>query len=81
MRRAHLNDLENIYPFVLVGLFFVGISPSLSNAQFHFYGFVVARFAHTISYLNQLQPARAICFLSGFAITISMAVQVLMTLF
>ena len=77
-RRCHLNDLENIYPFVLVGLLYVATDPSLAAAKFHFYAFVISRFAHTFVYLSQIrQPARSVCFVTGFAVTISMILQIL----
>merc|ERR1712137_801278 len=32
VRRAHLNDMENIVPFLFIGLIYVGTSPAVSSA-------------------------------------------------
>ena len=36
VRRAHLNDLENVVPFVLSGLLYVGTDPDPTTALWHF---------------------------------------------
>ncbi|KAK3701143.1 hypothetical protein RRG08_029615 [Elysia crispata] len=78
VRRCHQNDLENVIPFVLLGLLYVASGPSLWAALLHFRIFTVTRFLHTLIYLNGVrQPARALSFLSGVAVNISMAVAVL----
>uniref|UniRef100_A0A8I5NGP5 Microsomal glutathione S-transferase 1 n=1 Tax=Papio anubis TaxID=9555 RepID=A0A8I5NGP5_PAPAN len=59
VRRAHLNDLENIVPFLGIGLLYSLSGPDLSTAILHFRLFVGARIYHTISYLTPLpQPNR-----------------------
>ncbi|RUS75715.1 hypothetical protein EGW08_016530 [Elysia chlorotica] len=78
VRRCHQNDLENVIPFVLLGLLYVASGPSLGAALLHFRAFTVARFLHTLVYLNSVrQPARALCFLCGIVVNISMAVATL----
>ena len=36
VRRAHLNDLENVIPFVLLSLLYVGTNPDPIVALWHF---------------------------------------------
>jgi glutathione S-transferase len=50
VRRNHLNDIENIVPFVLVGLFYVGTNPDRDVALWHFRIFFVSRVLHTLTY-------------------------------
>ncbi|KAM4820341.1 microsomal glutathione S-transferase 1 [Thomomys bottae] len=78
VRRAHLNDLENLVPFVGVGLLYTLTGPDLSTALLHFRLFVGARLAHTVAYLTPLpQPSRALAFFLGYGVTLSMAYRVL----
>jgi len=49
-RNNHLNDLENIIPFVLIGLFYVGTRPKFDRALWHFQIFLISRILHTIAY-------------------------------
>ncbi|XP_041368245.1 microsomal glutathione S-transferase 1-like [Gigantopelta aegis] len=79
IRRCHLNDLENVIPFVLIGLLYVATGPSLSSALLHFRLFAGSRLAHTVVYLLAVpQPARAILFTVGILATASMAVSTLL---
>lgn len=50
VRNNHLNDLENILPFVLIGLFYVGTRPKFDCAFWHFRIFLLSRILHTIAY-------------------------------
>ncbi|XP_005866833.1 microsomal glutathione S-transferase 1 [Myotis yumanensis] len=80
VRRAHLNDLENIVPFLGIGLLYSLSGPDLSTAVLHFRLFVGARIYHTISYLLPLpQPNRALAFFVGYGVTLSMAYRLLKT--
>ncbi|KAM4837479.1 microsomal glutathione S-transferase 1 [Urocitellus parryii] len=80
VRRAHLNDLENIVPFVGIGLLYSLSGPDLSTALLHFRLFVGARIYHTIAYLTPLpQPNRALAFFVGYGVTLSMAYRLLKT--
>ena len=36
VRRCHLNDIENIIPFVLLGIMLVGVNPDAETAIMHF---------------------------------------------
>ncbi|KAH9496440.1 Microsomal glutathione S-transferase 1 [Bulinus truncatus] len=79
IRRCHLNDLENVLPFVLLGLLYVTTGPSLYYATLHFRVFAISRFLHTVVYLGSVpQPARALCFFVGFLVNISLSINILM---
>ncbi|XP_054447366.1 microsomal glutathione S-transferase 1 [Pteronotus mesoamericanus] len=78
VRRAHLNDLENIVPFLGIGLLYSLSGPDLSTAILHFRLFVGARIYHTIAYLLPLpQPNRGLAFFVGYGVTFSMAYRLL----
>ncbi|XP_053271168.1 microsomal glutathione S-transferase 1 [Pleuronectes platessa] len=80
VRRCHLNDLENIVPFVVVGLLYALTAPDLSAALLHFRIFAGARIFHTMAYVCALpQPSRALGFIVGLTVTFSMAYRVLRT--
>ncbi|XP_062862131.1 microsomal glutathione S-transferase 1.1 [Trichomycterus rosablanca] len=82
VRRCHLNDLENIVPFVLVGLLYALTGPDLSTALLHFRLFVGSRLVHTVVYVMALpQPSRALVFILGLGTTFSMAFHVLAKVF
>lgn len=78
VRQCHRNDLENIPPFLIIGLLYIFTGPSVFAATWHYRLFVGSRFLHTIAYLLPLpQPSRALGFFVGVGVTVSMAVQVL----
>ncbi|KAM6896521.1 microsomal glutathione S-transferase 1.2 [Lycodopsis pacificus] len=78
VRRCHQNDLENIVPFVLVGLLYALTGPELSAALLHFRVFAGSRIFHTIAYVGALpQPSRALSWAIGFLVTVSMSYRVL----
>ncbi|XP_071097438.1 microsomal glutathione S-transferase 1-like [Haliotis cracherodii] len=78
VRRCHLNDLENVIPFVLIGLLYTATGPSLGSALLHFRIFTGARILHTIAYLLPLpQPSRGLGFIVGILVTMSMAWSIL----
>ncbi|NWR87690.1 MGST1 transferase, partial [Furnarius figulus] len=80
VRRGHLNDLENIVPFVGIGLLYTLSGPELSSALLHFRIFAGARILHTFAYLIPLpQPGRGLSWAVGYAVTFSMAYRVLKT--
>ena len=77
-RRCHRNDLENVIPFVLIGLLYVTTNPDPTTAAWHFRIFTGFRIFHTFAYLMVLpRPSRGIGFLGGFLATVSMAISVL----
>ncbi|XP_029902159.1 microsomal glutathione S-transferase 1-like [Myripristis murdjan] len=78
VRRCHLNDLENIVPFVVVGLLYALTGPDLSSALLHFRVFAASRICHTIAYVGALpQPSRGLSCIVGGVVTVSMAYRVL----
>lgn len=78
-RRIHRNDLENIPAFLVCGLLYVVIEPSLLMAQIMFGGFVATRLIHTIVYTTkQTHEVRATFYTIGSVIVIVMAIQVMM---
>ncbi|XP_067660717.1 microsomal glutathione S-transferase 1-like [Haliotis asinina] len=78
VRRCHLNDLENVLPFVLVGLMYVSTKPGVVEASRVFQIFAASRLLHTAAYLLPLpQPSRALTFFTGYGVTFFMAYKVL----
>lgn len=78
--RCHLNDLENIVPFVVIGLFYSLTQPALPTALLHFRLFVGSRFCHSVSYVGALpQPSRGLSYIVGVLATASMAYRTLST--
>jgi uncharacterized MAPEG superfamily protein len=63
--RAWRNDLENIPIFLILAWIYV--AAGLSSVAFVIYCliFMAARIAHTIFYLNSIQPMRTISFTIG----------------
>ena len=54
-RRAHQNDIENVYPFVFIAtLYIVAVRPSYFVAKCCFVGFTTTRFIHTIVHLKEV---------------------------
>ena len=50
VRRNHLNDIENVIPFVLIGFCYIAINPALTVALWHFRIFFFSRLLHTFAY-------------------------------
>lgn len=65
LRRVHLNDLENILPFLIVGFLYALSGPSFGLAATLFAIFTVARLLHTATYLAEMQPWRSIFYEVG----------------
>lgn len=75
IRRIHLNDLENIPLFLVIGFLFVLTQPSIAMAQVLFYGYVVTRLIHFVVYLTaQIHDLRALFWTPGSLIIIYMSV-------
>ncbi|KAL3870635.1 hypothetical protein ACJMK2_038683 [Sinanodonta woodiana] len=80
VRGCHHNDLENVIPFVLIGLLYILTDPNPWYAKMHFRIFTVARLFHSVAYLKPLpQPSRALGWLLGYIVTLSMGVSVVMS--
>ncbi|CAB0034047.1 unnamed protein product [Trichogramma brassicae] len=70
VRRSHLNDLENILPWVAITYIYLGTGPSNFLAGLLIRAFVLSRIGHTLSYaVFPKQPFRAISFFVGFGLT------------
>ncbi|CAL8341873.1 unnamed protein product [Arctogadus glacialis] len=77
-RRAHLNDLENILPFLFLGAVYSLTGPSLPVARLHFLVFLLCRVLHSAAYLLPLTPpTRSVAYVLGQVPCVSMALQVL----
>ena len=73
--RAHRNDIENILPFVGLGIIYCLSGPGVAIAKWHFRIFTFGRFLHSVAYLNHHGPARGIGFMLGLIVCLSMGVQ------
>jgi glutathione S-transferase len=73
--RAWLNDLENIPIFLI--LCWIYVAAGLSSTAFAVYCvvFILARIAHTICYLNSIQPFRTISYTVGALTTLALMVH------
>ncbi|XP_061589286.1 prostaglandin E synthase [Cololabis saira] len=79
-RRAHLNDLENILPFLFLGAIYSLTGPSLTVARVHFLVFFLGRLLHSAAYLFALPaPTRSVAYSVAQMPCISMAVQILIS--
>ncbi|TSK82117.1 Prostaglandin E synthase [Bagarius yarrelli] len=79
-QRAHLNDLENILPFLFLGAIYSMTGPSLVIAQGHFLVFFLGRVVHSVAYLFALKaPTRSLAYTVAQVPCVSMAIQILLT--
>ncbi|XP_068105904.1 prostaglandin E synthase [Hyperolius riggenbachi] len=77
-RRAHRNDMENIYPFLFLGAIYSLLNPSLSIARIHFLVFFLCRLLHTVAYVLSLRaPTRSVAYSIAQLPCFSMALQIL----
>ncbi|XP_028147277.1 microsomal glutathione S-transferase 1 [Diabrotica virgifera virgifera] len=76
VRRAHLNDVENIPLFFVIGSIYTLTNPTVYFAKSLFLAYTLARVGHTIVYAFAPipQPARLLCWMVGYGITGYMAV-------
>ncbi|NXP75025.1 PTGES synthase, partial [Ramphastos sulfuratus] len=78
-RRAHRNDMENIFPFLFLGAIYSLLGPSPAVARIHFLTFCAGRIAHTTAYLLQLRaPTRSVAYSLAQLPCFSMALQILL---
>ena len=71
VRRAHLNDIENVFPFFFLGGLYLTTNPAAHIAKNLFRIFAAARIGHTVVYLAGVrQPARGICFAINMVINV-----------
>lgn len=78
-RRAHRNDMENIFPFLFLGAVYSLLEPSPAVARVHFFIFCVGRIVHTVAYLLKLRaPTRSVAYSVAQLPCFSMALQILL---
>lgn len=80
VRRGHLNDLENITVFWVLGALYVTTGPAVAMASLLFRVFTIGRMLHTFVYciMPLPQPARAIAFGIPYMIMWYMGVQIVL---
>ncbi|KAJ8286875.1 hypothetical protein GJAV_G00044330 [Gymnothorax javanicus] len=79
-RRAHRNDMENIFPFLFLGAVYSMTEPTVFIAKIHFQVFFLARVIHTIAYLYALKaPTRSLAYTVAQVPCVSMLIQILLT--
>lgn len=78
VRRAHLNDLENIPAFWVLGALYLTTGPSTELATTLFRVYAAGRIIHTIVYAVKPlpQPARGIAYGIPYLINLFMGVKV-----
>ncbi|XP_043914555.1 prostaglandin E synthase isoform X2 [Protopterus annectens] len=77
-RRAHRNDMENIFPFLFLGAIYSLLGPNLLLARIHFLVFFIFRIVHTVAYLFALRaPIRSVAYSIAQLPCFSMALQIL----
>ncbi|XP_063287508.1 prostaglandin E synthase [Pelobates fuscus] len=77
-RRAHRNDMENIFPFLFLGAIYSVLDPNPTIARSHFRIFFLCRVIHTAAYVLALKaPTRSVAYSIAQLPCFSMAVQIL----
>ncbi|XP_018096869.1 prostaglandin E synthase isoform X2 [Xenopus laevis] len=77
-RRAHNNDMENIYPFLFLGAVYSLLSPNPTIARIHFQIFFICRVLHTVAYVLALKPpTRSVAYIIAQLPCFSMVLQIL----
>ena len=78
IRRIHQNDLENLPFFLAAGFLYVLSEPSLAEARWVLYGYVVSRLLHFGAYLSaRTHDTRAALWTIGSLLLVYMAGRVL----
>lgn len=78
--RAWNNDLENIPIFLILAWIYVAAGLSATAFVVYCVVFVAARVAHTVCYLNSIQPLRTIAYTVGAVATLALMVHLLIGL-
>lgn len=76
--RIQRNDLENIPAFFAIALIYVLLGASPRGAMIYFWTFTLARVAHTVAYMRNVQPWRAVCFIIGALCMVGMITQIVL---
>lgn len=69
-QRSVFNDQENIPLWFMTAVLFLLTGASGLEARNWFVPYVIARYLHTVAYLNEKQPHRAIFFILGGLLTL-----------
>ena len=75
--RIQRNDGENIPIFFAIALIYVLLGASPQGAAIYCWTYTIARIAHTVAYMRNLQPWRAIFFIVGTLCLLGMIVQII----
>ena len=81
VKRAHLNDVENIPVFLALAIIFTLSGCSATAGWVYFGVYFVARTLHTVCYLNAIQPWRTAAFAVGQLTQLGIMVQLLLLVF
>ncbi len=81
VKRAHLNDLENIPGFLVVATLFTLAGGSATGGWAYFGLYFAARAAHSVFYLKAVQPWRSAAFGVGQLTQLGVIVHLLMKAF
>lgn len=81
VKRAHMNDVENILGFLVLATLFTLAGGSATAGWAYFGAYFAVRTLHTICYLNGLQPWRTATFFAGQLLQLGLMVQLLLTVF
>jgi glutathione S-transferase len=77
VKRAHMNQLENILPFLVIGALYAATGPSRIGAYGYYGTFVGARILHTFGYLTRRPFIRLWSYITGTLVTLAMSVHVI----
>jgi glutathione S-transferase len=81
VKRAHMNDVENIPVFLVLATLFTLAGGSATAGWVYFGAYFAARTLHTVCYLNGLQPWRTAAFFAGQLLQLGMMLQLLIAVF
>ncbi len=73
--RAWRNDLENIPIFLILAWIYVSAGLPVTAFAIYCIVFMAARIAHTICYINSIQPWRTISFVIGALATLALIIH------
>ncbi|KAJ9595268.1 hypothetical protein L9F63_027347, partial [Diploptera punctata] len=77
VRRGHLNDMENILPFFVIGFLYVFVNPAPFLAVNLYRLFTAARVVHTIVYTVVVIPQPSELLLSLWLVVVMYATRVI----
>lgn len=78
--RAHRNDLENIPPFLILGIIAVLVGAPVWGLRICFIAFTAARVVHSLAYIKSMQPWRTVSFGIGGLSLLALTVMIVLKL-